>query len=207
MKLVFLFLGLAAVLPAASITLHVSVDSSGIGTVPGYIEFQFNQAPSGDSLPATANIANFTSSGFTFDNLSNFSLGGVSGSLSSPPLVFDNTVGAANLFDQGVAIFGNSFSFDVTLAGSALNTTANDGSAFFVLLLDTNFNPLTANDGQVASIVINGDTSVTNNPTSLSTITAASSVPEPATFAMTLAGAMLLGLARFASAANVNRRK
>jgi len=191
-SLAILFLSSVAV-QAATITYHVSVDSSGIsGSVPGYIELQFNPAVGGNSLPATATIDNFTSTSFTFDDLSNFSLGGVTGSLSSLPLSFDSSVGGANLFDQGVTVFGTTFGFDVTLSGAALDTTAPDGNAFFVYLLGTDFSPLVLQDGLVASIVINGDTSITTNPTDLSTIEA-NTVPEPASLVLMLAGVSLVG--------------
>jgi len=203
--LTLLLLTSAAALQAATITYHVSVDSSGIGSsTPGYIDFQFNQANASTSLAASATVDNFISSGFIFVDSGNLYLGGATGSLSAPPLIFDNTVAGNNVFDQSVDAFGTAFSFDVTFAGDALNTTAPDGSGFFVSLLGTDFSPLVLGDGLVASIVINGDTTITTNPTDLSTIEA-STVPEPSSLLMIFAGVALVAFARRSNGAD--RRK
>ena len=191
--LLALYLGSLAALNAASITYHVTVDSSGIpsGTA-GFVEFQFNQANAQTSLSATASITHFTSNGFTFDNAATNFQGGVTGSPGAPPLVFDNTGGGANVFDQGVSVFGSGFVFDVTFSGTALTTTANDGSEFFVLLLDTSYNPLVNPQlgGEAATILLNGDTTMTPNPTSISSV---AFIPEPSTWLTGLAGLLLIG--------------
>ena len=194
-----LALGSIASLTAAPISYTVTLDSSAIsGSTAGYIEFQFNQANASTSQAATASVSNFTSTGFMFDDLSNYSLGAVSGSLSAPPLAFDNTGGGTNLFDQGVSHFGSGFSFTLTLDGDALSNTVNDGSEFFVYLLDSGFNNLAGPDGTVvASVVINGNTTVSLNPVNgFSTITPASSdAPEPSAISLFgIGGAMVLSL-------------
>ncbi|NDJ11746.1 MAG: PEP-CTERM sorting domain-containing protein [Acidobacteriia bacterium] len=180
-----LVLGAFASLSAAPLSYLVTVDSSSIAPgTPGFIEFQFNQANAGTSLAAMAYVDNFVSTGFTFDNGSNAFLGGVTGSLSSPPLIFDNTGGGSNYFDQGVSEFGSAFSFVVTFDGAALDTVANDGSEFFVYLYSTQFEFLAGpgRGGAVASIALNGDTTVSTGPVEgFSTISA---VPEPATFVL-----------------------
>lgn len=191
--LLSLLFGSLAALNAASITYHVTVDSSGIpAATAGFVEFQFNQANALTSLSATASITNFSSNGFTFDNVATNFQGGVTGSLAAPPLVFDNTGGGANVFDQGVAVFGSGFVFDVTFSGAALTSPSTDGSEFFVLLLDTSYNPLVNPQlgGEAATILLNGDTTITPNPTSISTI---AFIPEPSTWLTGLAGLLLLG--------------
>jgi len=168
----------AAALNADTIGFHVNVDTSSIASAIGFIEIQFNQVNAGTSLPATATVSNFTSAGFTFDNSSNFSLGGVSGSFSSPPLVIHNDVGATNLFDQGVAAFGSSFGFSVLMSGPAIGGTSVDGSSLFLFLLGTDFSPLigSLDNGEVANIQINGNGSVTAHGSNVATV--ATVVPE-----------------------------
>lgn len=174
---------------AAAVTYQFTVNTSSIpGGTPGFIEFQFNQANGLTSQAATASLSGFTSTGFTFNSLSDFSLGGVTGSLSALPIVFDNTVGAANLHDAGVSQFGTGFSFLLTLDGAALSTPSTDGSQFFVYLLGAEYNNLIGPEGGIAGLTINGDTSITTNAVNgLSTVQlytppAPESVPEPGAF-------------------------
>ncbi len=179
-------------LAAAPVSYRVSVDTSSIGTsTPGYIEFQFNQANASTSLPATANVTDFNSNGFTFDDALDAVLGGATGSLSAPPLVFDNTVGGTNLFDEGVTTFGTGFSFVVTLEGAALGTSATDGSQFFVFLLARDYSSLAGGTDGVGGLTLNGDTTITTNAMAgLSTVTTytAPSSETPETSALVLFG-------------------
>ncbi len=199
-----LALGSMATLTAAPVSYLVTVDTSSIGTSTlGYIEFQFNQANASTSLAATANVTDFNSSGFTFDDSLDAVLGGVTGSLSAPPLAFDNTVGGTNLFDEGVTTFGTGFSFVVTLDGAALGTTSTDGSQFFVFLLARNYSSLAgATDTGVGGVTINGDTTITPNPvTGLSTVTTytapvGGAAPEPSAFVLFGMGGAMLGMWR-----------
>ncbi len=188
-----LALGSVVALSAAPVSYIVTVDTSSIAaSTPGFIEFQFNRADALTSLAALAYVDNFTSTGFTFDSTSDAILGGVTGSPSSPPLVFDNTVGGANIFDRGVSSFGGGFRFVLTLDGAALSTAANDGSEFFVFVLASDYNPLlgSGSTGAVASVAINGDMTITTNPVdALSTI---GPVPEPST--LILCGLAGIGL-------------
>ena len=189
------FISFAAILAAGPISYTVTVDSSSIGSSPaGFIEFQFNQANANTSLAATATVSDFTSAGFTFNNTTNSSLGGVTGSLSAPPLVFDNTVGGTNLHDQGVSTFGSSFSFTLTLDGAALGTPATDGSQFFVYLLGTDYSNLIGPAGGVAGVTINGDTTLTTN--AVEGISSVSETPEPSTVAMFGLGIAMLAIRR-----------
>ena len=197
-----LALGSIASLGATTLSYTVTVDSSSIGTsTPGFIEFQFNQANASTSPAATASVSDFTSTGFTFDDTTNASLGGVSGSLSTLPLAFDNTVGGTNLYDQGVSRFGATFSFILTLSGAALDNTATDGSEFFVYLLGVSpdYSPLVGTDGTAATVTINGDTTITLGAvTDLSTITVAAATPEPSSVLLFGLGVGMLVAVRFA---------
>jgi len=183
-----LALGSLAALNAQIFSYQVTVDTSSIGSsTPGYIEFQFNQANASTSQAATASLDDFISSpDFTFDNTTDFSLGGVAGSLFSLPLEFDNTVGGTNLYDQGVSVFGSTVQFTVTLEGAALSTPATDGSEFFVYVLDSGYNNLLGPaDSGAADLIINGDTSITPvTVTNVSTITPVTVTPEPSALSM-----------------------
>ena len=196
-----LALGSLAALNAQIFSYQVTVDTSSIGSsTPGYIEFQFNQANASTSQAATASLDDFISSpDVTFDNTTDFSLGGVAGSLFSLPLEFDNTVGGTNLYDQGVSVFGTSFQFTVTLEGAALSTPATDGSEFFVYVLDSGYNNLLGPvDSGAADLIINGDTSITPvTVTSISTITPVAVTPEPSTLSMLgIGGAAIVAICR-----------
>jgi len=183
-----LALGCFAALDAQIFSYQVTVDTSSIGTsTPGYLEFQFNQANASTSQAATAYLDDFLASpDFTFDNTTDFSLGGVAGSLFSLPLEFDNTVGGTNLYDQGVSVFGSTVQFTVTLEGAALSTPATDGSEFFVYVLDSGYNNLLGPvDSGAADLIINGDTSITPvTVTNVSTITPVTVTPEPSALSM-----------------------
>lgn len=196
LPLLFGLVCFTAHLNAAAISYHISVDTSSIpNSTAGFIEFQFNQANASTSLAATATVSGFTSTGFTFDSLSDATLGGVTGSLSSLPIVFDNTIGGSNLYDGGVSNFGSNFSFILTLDGAALDTTATDGSQFFVYLLGTDYGILAGPPAGVAGLTINGDTTITTNAvTNLSTVEAytAPSVPEPSAFLLLGTGLVAL---------------
>lgn len=193
-----LALGAFSALSAAPVSYLVTVDSSSIApATAGFIEFQFNQANAMTSLAAMAYVDNFTSVGFTFDNGANAAMGGVTGSLQAPPLVFDNTGGGSNLFDQAVTEFGTVFSFILTLDGPALNSVADDGSEFFVYLLASDYSVLIGptNGAGIASVAINGDSSLTEYALGgFSTITA---VPEPATLWTVGLGGLVLLVRRF----------
>ena len=209
-------LGSVASLCAGTVSYQVVVDSSSIApSTPGFLEFQFNQANAATSGAALAYVSDFTSAGFTFDDSSDASLGGATGSLSAPPLVFDNTVGGTNLYDEGVSSFGSSFSFVLTLDGDALSTPETDGSQFFVYLLGTDYSTLLGTDaGGVGGVTINGDTTTTpnavdgisvvslytpisSNPSSNPSSSPSSATPEPSTIMLlALSGAMLICLRR-----------
>ena len=197
----FLALGSLASLSASSFSYQVTVDTSSIGGLtPGFLEFQFNQADSLYSLAATATVSDFTSTGFTFDDTQDSTLGGATGSLSSPPLVLDNTVGATNLFDEYVSKFGSSFSFVVTLAGPALTNTAADGSGFYTFLWSTDYSTNligSATTGAVAEVDINGDKTTATTPLAgISTITSytapMTATPEPSALSLLGLGAAIL---------------
>lgn len=185
---VLLFLS-AGALNASTFSFHLQFDTSSIAAAtPGFVEIQFNQANGATSLAAMASVDNYSQIGYTFNSGSNYTSGGVTGSPFSPPLVFDNTVGGANVFGHGIAEFGSYLAFDVTFSGDALNMPADDGSEFFVSFLAADFSNLII-AGPVASIALNGTPSITLNTTSVSTI---EPTPEPSTILMCFGGLLLL---------------
>jgi hypothetical protein len=176
---------LSAVVLACGATLgagplyRVTVDTSGL-TGGGYIDLAFDKANS-DALSATATIIDFSSIGFTFNNGLNGSLGSVTGSLASPPLVIGNDGGANNYFDQGVTTWGSSFNFLVEFGGPAIGAASPDVSDFLVTLFDGDFIPLDGDTvtGAVADITVGTDGGLTTQHTKVAALAA---VPEPATW-------------------------
>lgn len=184
----------AGVAPAATISYLITVGTSGLSG-PGYIDLEFNQANSLTSLSATASITQFTQTGFTFGSA--LRSAGVTGDFETPPLVIPNDQSAANFYTRSVSQWGSVFSFLVTLSGPAVGSTAQDGSEFAILLLDSTFAPkVSPLPGDAAAVIIlNGNGSVSASgstfPGGFATVAA---VPEPATAMIALAGFGLIAL-------------
>jgi hypothetical protein len=155
-----------SMLPAAhaNVIYSFSVDTSGISSLApsgGYLDFEFNQVNSLNSLSATATINGFSSTGYSF-NGTVLTSSGVTGALPGP-IAIPNDQGGANFFTQGLDTFGSSFSFSVELSGPALGTAAPDGSNFFLFLLDPGFNQIVSPatlEGEILNVTLdtNGDT-------------------------------------------------
>jgi hypothetical protein len=157
------------------LTYAVHVDTSGIPAGAGYIELQFNQANALTSGVGVATVTQFVSTGYTLGGAASPSAG-VTGSFASPPLVIPNDVSAANYYDETVNMWGQSFSFLVTL-----DTTATD-SGFFVYLLDTGFVPIAGplGSGEVANVIIDSAGVATPQGSNFEVgFAEVSSVPEP----------------------------
>src|SRR5438552_967429 len=110
-RLLLSFAGLLAVSMAAqagTISYLITVTGSNISANPGFIDMQFNQANSLTSLSATATISSFTSAGYTFGAPQTSP--GVTGSITSLPIVIPNDQGPANFYTQGVNTWGSTFS-------------------------------------------------------------------------------------------------
>jgi hypothetical protein len=202
LALALLFSGTAREGRAGFITYHVLVDTSSITGTQGSLDFQFD-ASDLTSQTATATLKNFT--GGSLIGSPTFH-GDASGTLFPGPATINNT--PANLVNELIQDFnyGNSFSFDVTLSGDALqNPNGLPGSTFSLTLFDGRgatgnpLLPIDANTPPALLINVNSDggTAVTASPAVTST-PSVSSVPEPSSLAL-LAGASatLLGYGRF----------
>jgi hypothetical protein len=178
---------------ASTVSYNLFVNTSGISAGAGYIELQFNQATSASGVGA-ATITQFVSSGYTLGGAAP-SLGDVTGSFASPPLTITNAPAPANIYDENVAIWGQTFGFVLTL-----DTAATD-SEFFILLLDTGFNPIVGPLalGEVASVFIDSNGVTTAQGSSFAGGYAnASEIPEPASGWLLAPGlgALLMGFRR-----------
>jgi PEP-CTERM motif len=209
-------LALASPATAATVTYHVTVDTSGFSaanTPPGSdgsIDIQFNPGDA-TALQATAAIHNFATDGTPGAVITE--TGGAAGLLPST-LSIDNTPSGfptPNEINQAFT-YGTTFSFDVTFSGPAVGAVnpSGTGSTFSLFLLDSNGNPVLADPafspgGQVFDIFLadDGTTSQADYPSpgngpSVATTALVpptpppSGVPEPASLA--LLGVGLLGM-------------
>jgi hypothetical protein len=177
---------------ASIVSYNLFVNTSGISAGAGFIELQFNQANFPTSGVGTATITQFASSGYTLGGAAP-SLGDVTGSFASPPLLIANAPAPANIYDENVAMWGQTFGFVLTL------DTAATGSEFFVLLLDTNYNPIVGplDLGEVANVFIDSNGVPTPQGSSFDGGYAnMSEIPEPASGWLLAPGlgALLMGL-------------
>jgi len=173
---------------ATSPVYEVYVNTSAIAGQSGYLDFQFN--PGMSSQAALARILNFDPYTGALTGVP-LTTGDVAGGL--PGAVTINNTTAWNDYYQGFT-FGNGLHFSVQLEGPAVTApTDADGSSFgFSMYAADQVTPLLGKDS-------NGF-AMTAEVTSLGTIAteygpAASSVPEPSTYALFtlgLAGAVLL---------------
>ena len=178
---------------ASIVSYNVFVNTSGISAGAGYIELQFNQADFLTSGVGAATITQFVSSGYTLGGAAP-APGDVTGSFASPPLIIVNDQ-TANIYDENVAIWGQTFGFVLSL-----DTAATD-SEFFVFLLDASFNPIVGplDLGAVANVFIDSNGVPTPQSSTFDGGYAdASQIPEPASGWLLAPGlgAMLMGLRR-----------
>ena len=177
---------------ANMVTYTVTVGTAGL-TGGGFIDLEFNQANALTSLSGLASVNYFQANGLTLGSTT-FISPGVSGSFAAPPVLIPNHQSAANFYTQEVLNWGTSFDFILTLSGPAVNGAAPDGSTFFVNLLDPSFNFIGNPSGEVASVVLNPDTTITVNSGpfagGFSNIT-----PGPEPGSLTLLGLVLAALA------------
>lgn len=180
-KLLLMFALTMGIASATPYTYFVQVNTPDFG-VPGWLDFTFSQVNFGSSLPATATVFDFQSTGFVFDSSIQTSGPGVTGTLPGP-LSIPNDEFAANFFTQHVTTWGSMFRFTVAFSGAPGNA-APDGSAFLVSLFDENFGYLVSPlaQSEVANVTINPDGSLTGNGSTFAGGSATvETVPEPGT--------------------------
>ncbi len=179
-RTVLTLLTLAASLCAAPITYRVTVDTSAFASLNGQAEFQFN--PGGTPDPLTAVVSSITGVG-SYNEASR--TGDVTG---ADPWTLGNTQ-LPTVVILNLTGLTSTFTFDVTLAGDALdNPQSFDGTAFTLTMRDdqgvvlTGFNEpslwLDVSFGSVFTFA--QDQQITLDE-----------VPEPATVGLMLAGLLL----------------
>jgi hypothetical protein len=177
----------------AGLSFNVSVDTSSLSGQSGFLDFQFNPGDS-SALPATAAVTHFQTIGGILAQPASLT-GDATGSLPGT-LTLDNGTVYNDVF-QGFT-FGNSFGFNLTLSGPAIDTPSGTvGSAFAVSLYAADgITPLLTTDpnGSVSTVYLNANgtasaevfpQSPTDN-TAAASVTALTAVPEPSTLTMVL---------------------
>jgi hypothetical protein len=180
---------MAAGLAQASIlTYNITVDTSGIIAGPGFIELQFNQVNPATSGVGAATVTSFTPIGYALGGAAPPSTG-VTGTFDSLPVMIPNDQGFANFYDEIVNSWGSSFSLAVNLDTAATN------SAFYVLLLDSSFNPIVGplTLGEVANLTIDSNGGIT--PQGSTFQGGFADIPEPSSAALLVPGLGALLLA------------
>jgi hypothetical protein len=201
--LVLLLLLLAAVciVSAGPITYNVAVNTSSISGTAGSLDFQFNPGPL-VSQAAALQILGFGGDGTLAGGPS--LIGDVSSGPLPTALTFDNGTGFNDYFDG--FRFGSTISFKVSLYGPALSSpdgVSTSGSTFAFSMFSDAAGTIPALTSNVADgfaftedVNLDGSTTVTNFSSQTSIGSAASSVPEPATFVLLLPVIMAIGLQR-----------
>jgi hypothetical protein len=174
----------------------VSVDTSSVESLAGFLDFQFN--PSVATAPAATADVQFTN---TFDTL----FGGaatVEGDVSVAPPSLDFSMGNSAAFNDWLqpVSFGSAFSFVVSFGGDFLTAAGTDGTAFsLTLLADDLATPLLTTDGNgtVATMDLRpgGLISISTFPRDLTTssVVTVTPVPEAHEYVMLLAGLAVVG--------------
>ncbi len=177
----------AAHSPAAPITYLVTVNTSAIHGISGFLDFDF--APGNDSQSASATIRSFSSSGALVGAPQVH--GGVSGTLATSVILNNSTQFNDYLqeFD-----YGQSIVFVLTFGGPALDSPdghSTSGSTFAFGLFDqTGSNPLQTTDPNGDAFTVNVNTDGTTTPTVFASAPGGASVasltqiPEPSTLAL-----------------------
>jgi hypothetical protein len=154
----------------ASVSYIITVNTSAVAGTTGFLDFQFN--PSNiTSQAATATVAGFSGGG-PFGAAQN--AGNVTGTLVLPgTLVLTNSTPLNESFQAFT--FGQSFSFELTLSGPAVDTpnaTATAGSSFGIGLYNSAKMPILTNQAlstgfaaQVDIKLVSGATAPTAFPT------------------------------------------
>lgn len=192
---VFAGIGLMCALAApssAAVAYTVTVNTSAVNGTSGFLDFQFNPG-NATSQPATAQIANFQSTGGALTGVPAVT-GNVSGTLPGTVTFVNST--ALNEYFQGYN-YGTSFTFLLILSGPAIdapNGTATAGSTFCVGLYDAAQNPILTNQAAVTGcagavdINLNGSTTATAFPN-------ANGGPSVVTFALVPSDSYLVSYA------------
>ena len=135
---------------------QVSVDTTAIQGITGFLDLQYNPGGVG-TLPATATITTFITDA-TGVSL-NTTDGDVVGNLVPGPLAINNTLAFNDLLEN--MTFGTSIAFTLTLSGAGVTSpdASEPGSSFGLSLFDGSFNPLLTIDpaGTVVTINLNAD--------------------------------------------------
>jgi len=166
---------------ASLITYDINVNTSGLSTTMGILDFQFDPgAPPVDA--GTAIVAGLSSDGTL---LSASVFGDVSGAL--PGAVDINNTDVANEYSQNF-IFGSFFDVFVTLDIPSLSGTAQSGSSFFLTLEDSVGDPLVAQGGPLVEIDLGTDGSPTVQNFSSNGEATVDTVPEPNSLLLLIVG-------------------
>jgi hypothetical protein len=189
----FIFLSGLSSLSAASISYRFTINTATLSGQADNLDFQLN--PGGVSSPLVAlDISGFVLNGGSFTANQIALTGDASGSLDGD-LLLDNNSGFNDAFQP--VLLGTSVTFVATLSGAGVTGPASPGSSFgFSIYNGAGTTPLltTSGDGTIAGINLDagGVASFTNPATgggsSVATVTAISTAPEPSNAVLILLG-------------------
>lgn len=194
---------LALSLPAATLNYDVTIDTSSLNPNAGYIDFQLSSGDVNDP-PFTAEISSFSLAAVALDS----TIGDVSGGIATA-LTLQNLTTTFSSALYAVASFPNTITFQLALTSPAFDPGAplSFTPLFGLFLYDESFAPLLTTDplGSILSIYTDAernlytDTFEADEQGTPSVVTLRSpntAVPEPATWMLSAAGALLLFGAR-----------
>jgi PEP-CTERM motif len=212
--------GWPSVSRAGSLSYLVTVDSTGISGLSGFLETQLATAAPPATPSVTATIGSVSTDGIV--GAVTFTAGDVSGSFSSTPLTLANDTASSSITGlsdvQQAFTYGTTLSFVLTLSGSEVmsgnSATPFTGTVFTFILEDANQNGLNSGPlfpGEAFDIYVNpggGSLMVAPNDPYLaggpvpgfapaaegdpSVTIAPFSVPEPSSFVLLGLGTLIL---------------
>jgi hypothetical protein len=184
-------LTLSAVPAVASISYNITIDTTTLSGIDGFLDMQYD--PGVDSQSGFAAISMFTSDGTV--GVEQAPLGNVTGTLPATVTIVNDP--GINDYFTGMD-FGTTLSFVLTLGGNVIESPNNspDGSTFYFSMIGADEStPLLTTNPQGFAFEVNvnpdGTTSVNDFITSGNTITL-NVTPEPGSIGLMLFGTALL---------------
>jgi hypothetical protein len=178
---------------AEIINWQIDIDTAGVESQVGYLDFNFSAGNSADFDPAYVTVSNFQTDGSVTGEL--FPINDVTGTLPGN-VELDNLAPSDY---TATFTYGTFLDFTLTLSVPSISGSAQFGSSFLLSTWDSHFNNLLTADGDadpgLIGINLNAPTDgVSIQNYSSGDLATVSSAPEPASFALLAAGLIGFGL-------------